>query len=86
MSIVVCSFFEFRMVSKWCIREWVNSQFRIFTNLEETTFENIEGIGENAGNQHFLLFPTMFFFHPMTDENRYLSNVEDDVFNYFEFR
>ena len=23
ISVVVCSFFEFRMVSKWCIREWV---------------------------------------------------------------
>ena len=25
ISVVVCSFFEFWMVSKWCIREWVNS-------------------------------------------------------------
>ena len=24
ISIVVCSFFEFGTVSKWCIREWVN--------------------------------------------------------------
>ena len=24
ISVVVCSFFEFGMVSKWCIREWVN--------------------------------------------------------------
>ena len=26
ISVVVCSFFEFRTVSKWCIREWVNPQ------------------------------------------------------------
>ena len=24
ISVAVCSFFEFGMVSKWCIREWVN--------------------------------------------------------------
>ena len=36
-------------------------------------FENIEGKGENAGNQHFLLFafPTMFPTHPIT--NLYFS-------------
>ena len=27
-------------------------------------FENIVGKGENAGNQHFLLFPAMFSIHP----------------------
>ena len=27
---------------------------------KKKTFENIVGKGENAGNQHFLLFPTMF--------------------------
>ena len=27
---------------------------------EEDIFENIVGKGENAGNQHVLLFPTMF--------------------------
>ena len=26
----------------------------------DKAFENIVGKGENAGNQHFLLFPTMF--------------------------
>ena len=25
IAVVVCSFFEFGMVSKWCIREWVKS-------------------------------------------------------------
>ena len=29
--------------------------------LNEKSFENIVGKGENAGNQHFLLFPTMFY-------------------------
>ena len=27
-------------------------------------FENIVGKGENAGNQHFLLFPQCFLFFP----------------------
>ena len=26
-SAIICHFFEFRMVSKWCIREWVESSF-----------------------------------------------------------
>ena len=26
-------------------------------------FENIVGKGENAGNQHFLLFPQYFLYH-----------------------
>ena len=32
---------------------------RTFNNLEKEAFENIVGKGENAGNQHFLLFPQM---------------------------
>ena len=28
---------------------------------EKTAFENIIGKGENAGNQHFLIFPYVFY-------------------------
>ena len=28
--------------------------------LKKKAFENIDGKGENASKQHFLLFPTMF--------------------------
>ena len=42
-------------------------------NLGMRPFENIVGKGENGGNQHFLLFPTMFstlpkpnFYFPFT--------------------
>ena len=31
-----------------------------FTTLYKKTFENIVGKGENAGNQHFPLFPQSF--------------------------
>ena len=31
-----------------------------FNDPQMDPFENIVGKGENAGNQHFLLFPTMF--------------------------
>ena len=31
-----------------------------FTTLRNGPFENTEGKGENAGNQHFLLFPQYF--------------------------
>ena len=33
---------------------------RLLTTLTERSFENIMGKGENAGNQHFLLFPKCF--------------------------
>ena len=32
----------------------------IITTLRKEAFENILGKGENAGNQHFLLFPKCF--------------------------
>ena len=32
-----------------------------FNNLEKESFENILGKGENAGHQHFLLFPQCFY-------------------------
>ena len=32
----------------------------IITTLRKDAFENILGKGENAGNQHFLLFPKCF--------------------------
>ena len=31
------------------------------TTLRKKPIENIVGKGENAGNQHFLLFPMMFY-------------------------
>ena len=71
---------DFGRVSKWCIREWVNSltndknldrsKLKAFAddNLnvnQKLKFalgrvENIVGKGENAGIQHFLLFPLCF--------------------------
>ena len=33
ISVVVCSFFEFGTVSKWCIREWVRAVFSIIVIL-----------------------------------------------------
>ena len=35
-----------------------------FNDLEKETFENNAGKGENAGNQHFLLFPQCFLRFP----------------------
>ena len=31
-----------------------------FNDLKKKPFENVVGKGENAGNQHFLLFPLCF--------------------------
>ena len=37
-----------------------------FYDPTKESFENILGKGENAGNQHFLLFPTILFTLPKT--------------------
>ena len=36
------------------------TQSQLLTTLKEELFENIMGKGENAGHQHFLLFPQCF--------------------------
>ena len=36
------------------------TQSRFLTTHRKKPFENIVGKGENAGNQHFLLFPQCF--------------------------
>ena len=41
-----------------------STQSRLLTTLNETAFENIFGKGENAGNQHFLLFQRCFLPFP----------------------
>ena len=43
------------------------TQSRLLTALEKEYFENIAGKGENAGNQHFLLFPQCFL--PIPERN-----------------
>ena len=40
------------------------------TPLEKKALENIVGKGENAGNQHFLLFPQCFLLFPIYCETR----------------
>ena len=35
----------------------ITTQSQLLMTLRKEAFENIVGKGENAGNQHFLLFP-----------------------------
>ena len=39
------------------------SQSEVLTTRKGKTYENIVGRGENAGNQHFLLFSQCFLSH-----------------------
>ena len=50
-------------------------QSRLLTTLGKTTLENIVGKGENAGNQHFLLFPQCFLPFP-----KQISTFQSHVF------
>ena len=43
----------------WLLVYSFTTQSRLLTTLKKKPFENI-GKGENAGNQHFLLFPQCF--------------------------
>ena len=38
----------------------LSTQFRLLTILRKKPLENIVGKGENAGNQHFVLFQQCF--------------------------
>ena len=64
ISIVVCSFFEFGTVSKWCSRLSYPYSFPkqalVFTCLQYKSFENTVGKGEIARHEQFLLFPQCF--------------------------
>ena len=42
----------------WLVKSTTQSQ--LLTTLGKDPFEKIEGKEENAGNQHFLLFPPCF--------------------------
>ena len=51
------------------------AQSRLLTTLRKKPFENIVGKGENAGNQHFLLFPQCFLSFPQQ-----ISIVQSQLF------
>ena len=47
--------------SLWCGKELIlHNTILCYNNLSKNPFQNIVGKGENAGNQHFLLFPQCF--------------------------
>ena len=46
------------------IKNTFTTKSRLLTRLEKKNFKNIVGKGENAGNQHFLLFQQCFLLFP----------------------
>ena len=57
------------------------------TTLGEKPFENIVGKGENAGKQHFLLFPQWFLLYQgqnMQFELRFLTFVVYNALSCFK--
>ena len=55
-----------------------------FNDPEERPFEKILGKGENAGNQHFLLFPRYFL--PFPQQIQFFNDIYFVVCKCFEFR
>ena len=51
----VCRFFSQNFISSAVLTLYYT--VLTFNDIEKEAFENIVGKGENAGNQHFLLFP-----------------------------
>ena len=45
------------------------TQSRLWTTLKMKTLENTVEKGENAGKQHFLLFPPQSFLHYQRDKS-----------------
>ena len=54
--------------------------------LEEMAFENIVGKGENAGNQHFLLFPKCFLTVQTQKSVPTLNFLSANALNLVQFR
>ena len=50
-------------------------QSLVFMTLEERPFENIVGIGENAGNQHFLLTSAPFSILSKTNQDLWVTII-----------
>ena len=55
---------EFPRVKKILTLSLFITQSPLLTTLGKNPFENIVGQGENAGDQHFLLFPPCFLSFP----------------------
>ena len=53
-------FFLAIKIFKLLDENFLSAQFRVLTTLNKKPFENIVEKGENAGNQHFFLFPQCF--------------------------
>ena len=53
----------------------LTTQYQLLTALGKKPFENIVGKGENAGNQHFILFPQYFLPFP-----NQISNFHSHLF------
>ena len=51
-------------VPSYLLKNFTTHNPKFLTPLEKKTFENIEGKGEHAGNQHVLLFPQCFQHFP----------------------
>ena len=50
------------------------TQCLLLTTLRKKPYENIVGKGENAGNQHFLLFPQCFLAHQSPKSSVWLNS------------
>ena len=60
-----------------------------FKDAQKENFENIAGKGENAGTQHFLLFPQCFLLFPtqsiIFESHLFLSSAKSFIFDDLEF-
>ena len=53
----------------------------VLMSFKKKPFENIVGKGENAGNQHFVLFHNVFY--PIKDRDQHLSCIKVVISNSF---
>ena len=57
------------------------TQSRLLKTRSKTSLENIEGKRENAGNQHFLLFPQCFQPYQRRNSSFIISPSSANAFN-----
>ena len=74
VSFVFCKSFALRLsfqVSNFRLVLPFTTQAQLLTSLKKKVLENTVEKGENAGNQHFLLFSYHSFFYSIKERNRH---------------
>ena len=67
ISIVVCSFFEFGTVSKWCIREGLKGDKKVHNDMNNTAYLPLQTKPISC----FYIYSSLAFYYPLPNNLRF---------------